>query len=165
MRPVRTGSTCRHTPMTYGTVHRRTAERHTEKTAICILWSRRYQKAHSVSYRSRRVRLSVRRTPRNRRALMTPIQQDHHPHQLPPMTNLGRRDGATQTPIATAYNAQTGNAQARSLTGNVSPVMQSMQPVPILRLKTERPSGASSAATGSSAPRFRASPLLGEAVS
>lgn len=36
MRPVRTGSTCKHTPMTYGTVHRRTAERHTEKTAICI---------------------------------------------------------------------------------------------------------------------------------
>ena len=35
MRPVRTGSTCKHTPMTYGTVHRRTAERHTEKTAIC----------------------------------------------------------------------------------------------------------------------------------
>ena len=35
MRPVRTGSTCKHTPMTHGTVHRRTAERHTEKTAIC----------------------------------------------------------------------------------------------------------------------------------
>lgn len=37
MRPVRTGSTCKHTPMTYGTVHRRTAERHTEKTAICTI--------------------------------------------------------------------------------------------------------------------------------